>query len=54
MTVHITACPRNCYSTCSMRVHVENGRLVRIDFATGERKVVAGPGAPPGERIRVR
>ena len=31
-----------------------DGRLVRIDFATGERKVVAGPGAPPGERIRVR
>ena len=27
------------------------GRLVRIDFATGERKVVAGPGAPAGERI---
>ncbi len=30
------------------------GRVVRIDFATGERKVVAGPGAPAGGRIRVR
>ena len=30
------------------------GRLLRIDFATGERKIVAGPGAPPGERISVR
>ena len=26
----ITACPRNCYSTCSMRVEVEDGRLRRI------------------------
>jgi hypothetical protein len=30
------------------------GRVTRIDFATGERKVVTGPGAPSGERIRVR
>lgn len=29
-------------------------RLVRIDFATGERKVVAGHGAPRGERISAR
>ncbi len=26
----------------------EKGRLVRIDFATGERRIVAGPGAPRG------
>ena len=26
-----TACPRNCYSTCGMRVRVEDGRLVRIE-----------------------
>ncbi len=26
-----TACPRNCYSTCSMRVVVEGGRLRRIE-----------------------
>jgi hypothetical protein len=30
------------------------GRVVRIDFSTGERKVVAGPGAPPAERISAR
>jgi hypothetical protein len=30
------------------------GRLVRLDFATGERRVVAGPGAPRGERISAR
>ena len=27
MSVHTTACPRNCYSTCGMRVTVEEGRL---------------------------
>jgi anaerobic selenocysteine-containing dehydrogenase len=26
-----TACPRNCYSTCTIKVHVENGRLRRIE-----------------------
>jgi len=26
-----TACPRNCYSTCSMRVEVEGGRVKRIE-----------------------
>jgi anaerobic selenocysteine-containing dehydrogenase len=26
-----TACPRNCYSTCGMRVSVEDGRLRRIE-----------------------
>ena len=26
-----TACPRNCYSTCSFKVHVENGVVVNID-----------------------
>jgi hypothetical protein len=29
-------------------------RVVRIDFATGERKLVAGAGAPRGERISAR
>lgn len=31
MAVYSTACPRNCYSTCSMLVRVENGRLVKIE-----------------------
>lgn len=30
------------------------GRVLRLDFATGERRVVAGPGAPRGERLRAR
>jgi hypothetical protein len=31
-----------------------DGRVVRFDFATRERKIVAGPGAPRGERISAR
>jgi anaerobic selenocysteine-containing dehydrogenase len=31
MPVYTTACPRNCYSTCTMRVQVEDGRLRRIE-----------------------
>jgi len=31
MAVYITACPRNCYSTCSMKVEVENNRIVKIE-----------------------
>ncbi len=31
MTVFTSACPRNCYSTCSLLVHVENGKIMRID-----------------------
>jgi len=34
--------------------HDVDDQVVRIDFATGERKVVAGKGAPPGERISAR
>ena len=33
---------------------VEAERIVRLDFATGERRVVAGPGATTGERISIR
>ncbi len=28
---HSTVCPRNCYSTCSLRVRVSNGRVTGID-----------------------
>ncbi len=31
MSVYSTACPRNCYSTCSFKVHVENNKIVNID-----------------------
>src|SRR5512145_408958 len=30
MAEFTTACPRNCYSTCTLRVEVEDGRLRRI------------------------
>jgi hypothetical protein len=39
------------------RVHLfrdAQGHVIRIDFASGERKVVAGPGAPVGERFSLR
>ena len=31
MSWHASACPRNCYSTCSLQVEVENGRVRRIE-----------------------
>jgi anaerobic selenocysteine-containing dehydrogenase len=38
----ITACPRNCYSTCGMRVTVEGGRLRRIEPHAGNRATPNG------------
>lgn len=43
MSVHLTACPRNCYSTCSLRVTVEGGRLVRVEGAAENRATAEGP-----------
>lgn len=31
MPVFSTACPRNCYSTCSFKVQVENNQIINID-----------------------
>ena len=31
MPIFTTACPRNCYSTCTMRVHVRDGRVRTIE-----------------------
>ncbi len=31
MQVFSTACPRNCYSTCSFKIHVENNKVINID-----------------------
>lgn len=31
MKVFNTACPRNCYSTCSFKVFVENGKVVKVE-----------------------
>jgi anaerobic selenocysteine-containing dehydrogenase len=39
----LTACPRNCYSTCSMRVTVEASRLVRVEGVPGNLATPEGP-----------
>lgn len=43
MAVHTTACPRNCYSTCALRVTVEHGRITAIDPHEGNRATPEGP-----------
>lgn len=43
MPTYLTACPRNCYSTCTMKVQVENGRLRRIEAHPGNRATPEGP-----------
>jgi anaerobic selenocysteine-containing dehydrogenase len=43
MPVLTTACPRNCYSTCSLRVTVEDGRVKAIDAHPGNRATPGGP-----------
>jgi len=55
MSVHTTACPRNCYSTCGMRVHVENGAIRRIEPHPGNRATPEGvclKGLSYVERVR--
>ena len=47
MKEFITACPRNCYSTCSFKVQVENNRIKRIlpfknNLATPEGPCIKG------------
>lgn len=43
MESFLTACPRNCYSSCSFRVWTDKGRVVRIDPDTSNRAVPEGP-----------
>lgn len=43
MPLLTTACPRNCYSTCTMTVEVEDGRLRRILPHAGNRATAEGP-----------
>ena len=43
MPTHITACPRNCYSTCSLRVRVEDDRIVGIAGLETNRATPEGP-----------
>ncbi|HNX50252.1 MAG TPA: molybdopterin-dependent oxidoreductase, partial [Thermoanaerobaculaceae bacterium] len=46
-TVLTTACPRDCYSTCSLRVEIEDGQIRRIEphpgnLATGKGVCIKG------------
>ena len=43
MEEFLTACPRNCYSTCSFRVQVENNRIMRILPYSGNLATPKGP-----------
>ena len=43
MEEFVTACPRNCYSTCSFRVQVENNRIMRILPYSGNLSTPEGP-----------
>jgi anaerobic selenocysteine-containing dehydrogenase len=43
MEEFVTACPRNCYSTCSFRVQVENNRIIRILPYSGNMATPEGP-----------
>ncbi len=42
MKVYTTACPRNCYSTCAMKVEVEDGRIRRIEPHPGNAATPGG------------
>lgn len=41
--MYTTACPRNCYSTCSLRVYVEDNRIRRIEANPDNKAVPKGP-----------
>lgn len=43
MPEYLTACPRNCYSTCTLRVTVEGGRLARVAGEPTNRATPEGP-----------
>jgi predicted molibdopterin-dependent oxidoreductase YjgC len=43
MEEFLTACPRNCYSTCTFRVQVENNTVKRILPYKGNRATPEGP-----------
>lgn len=42
MPVYSTACPRNCYSTCSFKVHVRDGRIVNFEPHPANRSTPKG------------
>lgn len=42
MKQFVTACPRNCYSTCSFRVFVDNGVVVNVEPFSGNKATPEG------------
>ena len=43
MPVYTTACPRNCYSTCTLKVYVEDGRIRKIEPHPLNKATAEGP-----------
>ena len=43
MATFTTACPRNCYSTCSLRVTVADGRISGLEAHPDNRATLGGP-----------
>ena len=45
MTSYTTGCPRNCYSTCTFKVHVDegSGRIKKIDPYPSNKATPEGP-----------
>ncbi len=43
MATFVTACPRNCYSTCSLKVEVEGQRIKRVEVLPLNKATPAGP-----------
>ncbi len=43
MATYVTACPRNCYSTCSLKVEVEGQRITKVEILPLNKATPAGP-----------
>jgi anaerobic selenocysteine-containing dehydrogenase len=43
MSIFTSACPRNCYGTCGLRVTVEDGRVTALEAHPGNRATPGGP-----------
>ena len=43
MPEYLTACPRNCYSTCAMRVTIQDGRLIALEPEPANAATPEGP-----------
>jgi anaerobic selenocysteine-containing dehydrogenase len=43
MPIHTSACPRNCYGTCGLRVTVADGRVIALEPHPGNLATASGP-----------